>query len=133
MLAPLSSTSRVMKIGLTSKVHDMKDLSMIAYWTMRFRLMSVDGVANIPIWGRRAKSVHVEADPDLMRVHNVTLDEVMNTTSGALDFGLLRYNPAGKTRIDGMLETPNQRLVIHQESPVFSPERIADGPILQRI
>ena len=129
MLAPLSSTSRVMKIGISSKVHDLKDLSMIAYWTIRFRLMAVDGVANIPIWGRRAKNLNVVADPDLMRLHNVTLDEVLATTSGALDFGLLRYNAASKTRVDGMLDTPNQRLVIHQESPVFSPEGLADVPI----
>jgi CzcA family heavy metal efflux pump len=129
MLAPLSSTSRVMKIGLSSKTHDMKDLSMIAYWTIRFRLMAVDGVANIPIWGRRAKNMNVVADPDLMRLHNVTLDEVLATTSGALDFGLLRYNAASKTRVDGMLDTPNQRLVIHQESPVFSPEALGDVPI----
>ena len=129
MLAPLSSTSRVMKIGISSKVHDLKDLSMIAYWTIRFRLMAVDGVANIPIWGRRAKNLNVVADPDLMRLHNVTLDEVLATTSGALDFGLLRYNAASKTRVDGMLDTPNQRLVIHQESPVFSPEGLANVPI----
>src|SRR5262245_63863725 len=48
MLQPLSSTSRVMKIGITSQSFDMMDLSMIAYWTIRFRLMSVPGVANIP-------------------------------------------------------------------------------------
>ena len=129
MLAPLSSTSRVMKIGISSKSHDLMDLSMIAYWTIRFRLMAVDGVANIPIWGRRAKNMNVIADPDLMRLHNVTLDEVLATTSGALDFGLLRYNAASKTRVDGMLDTPNQRLVIHQQSPVFSPEALADVPI----
>ncbi len=129
MLAPLSSTSRVMKIGISSKTHSLMDLSMIAYWTIRFRLMAVDGVANIPIWGRRAKNLNVVANPDLMRLHNVTLDEVLATTSGALDFGLLRYNAASKTRVDGMLDTPNQRLVIHQESPVFSPEGLADVPI----
>ncbi len=38
ILQPLSSTSRVMKIGITSKKYDMMDLSMIAYWTMKFRL-----------------------------------------------------------------------------------------------
>jgi CzcA family heavy metal efflux pump len=129
MLSPLSSTSRVMKIGITSKKHDMMDLSMIAYWTIRFRLMAVPGVANIPIWGQRTKSVHVEAIPDLMRAHNVTLDEVMESTSEALDFGLLRYSGAAKTRIDGMLDTPNQRLVIHHETPVLSPEQLAEVPV----
>jgi len=129
MLQPLSSTSRVMKIGISSKTYDMMDLSMIAYWTIKFQLMSVPGVANVPIWGERIKSVQVQADPTLMRAHNVTLDEVMETTSNALDFGLLKYTNAAKTRIDGMLDTPNQRLVIHHESPVFSPEHLAEVPV----
>jgi CzcA family heavy metal efflux pump len=129
MLQPLSSTSRVMKIGISSKVHDMMDLSMIAYWTIKFRLMSVPGVANVPIWGERIKSLQVQVDPVLMRAHGVTLDEVMETTSEALDFGLLRYTGAAKTRIDGMLDTPNQRLVIHNESPVFSVEHLAQVPV----
>ena len=129
MLQPLSSTSRVMKIGLSSKVYDMMDLSMIAYWTIKFRLMAVPGVANVPIWGDRIKSLQVQVEPSLMRAHNVTLDEVMETTSEALDMGLLRYSTAAKTRIDGMIDTPNQRLVIHNESPVFSVEHLAEVPI----
>lgn len=132
MLQPLSSTSRVMKIGISSKTHDMMDLSMIAYWTIRFRLMSVPGVANVPIWGERIKSLQVQADPNLMRAQGVTLDEVMETTSAALDFGLLRYTGAAKTRIDGMLDTPNQRLVIHNESPVFSVEHLAEVPVAMK-
>jgi CzcA family heavy metal efflux pump len=129
MLQPLSSTSRVMKIGISSKRYSMMDLSMISYWTIRFRLMTVPGVANIPMWGDRIKSLQVQVDPNLMRAHNVTLDEVMETTSNALDFGLLRYSAAAKTRIDGMLDTPNQRLVIHHESPVFTPEHLAEVPV----
>ena len=42
----------------------MMDLSMIAYGTMKFRLMSVPGVANIPIWGDRIKSLQVQVDPN---------------------------------------------------------------------
>ncbi len=129
MLQPLSSTSRVLKIGITSKKYDMMDLSMIAYWTMKFRLMSVPGVANIPIWGERIKSLQVHVDPPRMRAHNVTLDEVMESAADALDFGLLRYTRAAKTRIDGMIETPNQRLVIYHERPVNNPLELAEVPI----
>jgi CzcA family heavy metal efflux pump len=129
MLQPLSSTSRVMKIGISSKTYDMMDLSMISYWTIKFKLMSVPGVANVPIWGERIKSLQVQANPDLMRLHNVTLEEVMETTSEALDYSLLRYTGAAKTRIDGLLDTPNQRLVIHHESPGFSPERLMEVPL----
>src|SRR5262249_22800940 len=132
MLQPLSSTSRVMKIGLSSKVYDLLDLSMIAYWTIKFRLLSVPGVANVPIWGERIKSLQVQVDPGRMRVHGVTLDEVKETTSEALDMGLLRYSAAAKTRIDGLIETPNQRLEIHHQSPVFTPERLAEVPIAVR-
>ena len=131
ILQPLSSTSRVMKIGLTSKVYDLPELSMIAYWTIKFRLMAVDGVANIPIWGERPKTVDVEIDPTLMSAHNVTLDEVLESATGALDIGLLPYTTNAKTRIDGMLDTPNQRLVIDQVSPVLSPEELAAVPINQ--
>ena len=129
ILQPLSSTSRVMKIGLSSKVHDMMDLSMTAYWTIKFRLMSVPGVANVPIWGERIKSLQVQVDPTLMRTHNVTLNEVMETTSDALDYALLTYSTAAKTRIDGMFDTPNQRLEIHHASPAFTPERVAQVPL----
>jgi CzcA family heavy metal efflux pump len=129
MLQPLSSTSRVMKIGISSKVYSQMDLSMIAYWTIKFRLMSVPGVANIPMWGDRIKSLQVQVDPNLMRAHNVTLDEVMETTSDALDVGMLSYSSGGKARVDGMIDTPNQRLAIHNESPVFSIEHLAEVPL----
>jgi CzcA family heavy metal efflux pump len=129
MLQPLSSTSRVMKIGISSKAYDMMDLSMIAYWTIKFHLMSVPGVANIPIWGDRIKALQVQVDPGLMRAHNVTLEEVLETTSQALDFGLLAHSTSGKTRIDGMLDTANQRLVIRHEQPVMEPEHLAEVPV----
>lgn len=129
MLQPLSSTSRALKIGIKSKKYDMMDLSMIAYWTMKFRMMSVPGVANIPIWGERIKSLQVQVDPARMRAHNVTLNEVMETTANALDFSLLRYTKGAKTRIDGMLDSPNQRLVIRHETPVFTPKHLEQVPV----
>ena len=57
MLQPLSATSRVMKIGLSSDQYDLEDLSMIAYWTIKFRLLQVPGVANVPMWGERITSL----------------------------------------------------------------------------
>jgi CzcA family heavy metal efflux pump len=125
ILQPLSSTSRVMKIGISSKKHDMLDLSMITYWTIKFHLMKVPGVANIPIWGERIKMLQAQVDTARMRAHDVTLDQVMEAASGSLDFGLLQYTRAAKTPVDGMLETPNQRFSIYYEKPVFSPEHFA--------
>src|SRR5262245_9184316 len=129
ILQPLSATSRVMKIGLSAKNMSMMDLSMVAYWKIKFRLLGVPGVANVPIWGERIKSLQVQVDPDVLRAHGITLDKVIETTSDALDFGLIKYTSAGKTRIDGMFDTPNQRLAIHHQLPVVGPEDLARVPI----
>ena len=53
MLQPLSATSRAMKIGIRSDSLNLMQQSMIAYWTIRPRLLQVPGVANAPIWGER--------------------------------------------------------------------------------
>src|SRR5947209_17073044 len=76
MLQPLSATSRAMKIGITSKEHSLMDLSMIAYWTIKFRLLQVPGVANVPIWGERIKLLAVLVDPEKLRKYDVSLNDV---------------------------------------------------------
>jgi len=129
ILQPLSATSRCMKIGLSAKDMSQLDLSMVAYWTIRFRLMRVPGVANVAMWGERIKALVVQVDPDLLRAHDVSLNQVMETTSDALDFGLLSYRTAGKTRTDGFIETRNQRLAIKHTSPGVTPEELARMPL----
>src|SRR6516225_10010525 len=47
ILPPLSSTSRLMKIGLSSKTLSQMELTLLARWTIRPRLMSIRGVANV--------------------------------------------------------------------------------------
>ena len=89
LIQPLSSTSRALKIGLSSDEMDLMDLSMIAYWKIRARLLDVPGVANVPIWGERIKMPQVQVDPERMRAYDVTLKEVMDVTADALDVGLL--------------------------------------------
>ena len=53
MMPAVSAASRVMKIGLTSDKVSPTELSTIAYWKIRQRLLRVPGVANVAIWGER--------------------------------------------------------------------------------
>jgi CzcA family heavy metal efflux pump len=129
MLQPLSSTSRTMKIGISSKDMSLLDLSMTAYWKIRFRLLRVPGVANVAMWGERLKQLQIQADPNRMLIHGVTLNEVLEASSEALDFGLVANNPAAKTQIVGFIETPNQRLAIKPVSPVIGPQELAEVPV----
>jgi CzcA family heavy metal efflux pump len=132
MLPPLSATSRVIKIGITSKTMDLKDLSMLTYWTIRFRLMRVPGVADVVIWGNRIKMMAVQADPERMKVNNVSLDQVMEVTSEALDLGLLRYSTAAKARTGGFIDTANQRLGVQHVLPGVEPKDIAQVTIYDK-
>src|SRR5205809_5472950 len=132
MLPPLSATSRVMKIGLSSDTYSLTDLSMIAYWTVRWHLMKVPGVANVVIWGDRFKQLQVQADPKKLQTYHVSLDEVENVTSDALDYGLLKFTNAAKTRVGGFIDTPAQRLAVQHLLPVIGPEDLAKVPVHDR-
>ena len=129
MLQPLSATSRVMKIGLSSDQYDLKDLSMIAYWTIKFRLLQVPGVANVPMWGERIKMFTIQVDPERARRHGVSLDRIHEVTSATLDFGLLPYTTAAKTQTEGFIDTPNQRLTMRHVQPVIEPADVARVPV----
>src|SRR5215203_2683543 len=72
MMPPLSSTSRILKIGITSDELNMREMSVIAYWKIRQELLRVDGVANVPIYGEQLKQEHVEVDPELLAEHGVS-------------------------------------------------------------
>ena len=129
MIQPLSSTSRVMKIGISSDEYGLMDLSMIAYWKIRARLLDVPGVANAPIWGERIKSPQMQVDLEQMHSHNVSLNQVMDVTADALDVSLLFYSEGSFIGTGGFLETPNQRLGIRPILTVLSPEDLAQVPI----
>src|SRR3982751_1697671 len=113
MMPPLSSTSRIMKIGITSTEKSVMDLSMLSYWTIRQRLLGVPGVANIAIWGEQLKMLQVLVDPKRMAAADVTLDQVQEAVSDALDVGLLRYARGAHIGTGGFAETPNQRFQLH--------------------
>ena len=132
MIQPLSSTSRAMKIGISSDQYDLMDLSMIAYWKLRARFLDVPGVANAPIYGERIKMPQVQVDLERMRAYDVSLNEVMDVTADALDVGLLQYSEGSVIGTGGFIDTPNQRLGIRSVLPVITPEKLGEVPIYDR-
>ena len=106
MLQPLSATSRVMKIGLSSDTVSQIDMSMISYWTIRPRLLSVKGVANIAIWGEQLDMLTVQAVPAKMVEKGVALTSVMDAVSETLDDGLLQFNAGNFTGTGGSSTHP---------------------------
>ncbi|MBL8812276.1 MAG: efflux RND transporter permease subunit [Planctomycetaceae bacterium] len=114
ILQPLSSLSRMLKIGIWSQKLDQSDLTELAVWTIRPRLMAIPGVANVAIWGQKDKQLQVIVDPQQLLVHDVSLDRVMQSAreAVAMDAG-------------GFVDTPNQRLAVRQSSSARTPEELA--------
>ncbi len=129
MMQPVSATSRVMKIGLSSRTRSLIDMSMISYWTIRARLLRVPGVANVAIWGERLQMLQVQADPERLRSHHVSLERVMETTSDALDVGILQFSDGSVVGTGGSIETPNQRLQVRHVLPVVTPKDLSQVTI----
>ena len=116
MLSPLSSTSRLMKIGISSDMMSQMEMTVLAKWTIRPRLMAISGVANVAIWGQRDRQFQVLVDPDRLRSHGVTLDAVQRAVADAVTLN------GG-----GFVDTPNQRLAVRQLTGVRTAEDLGEA------
>ncbi|MFL5821836.1 MAG: efflux RND transporter permease subunit [Solirubrobacteraceae bacterium] len=132
MMQPVSATSRIMSVGLSSKHLSLMDLSLTAYWKIRARLLRVPGVANVAIWGERLKQLQVQVEPHRLAAAHVSLDHVMEVTSNALDAGLLRFVPGHFVGTEGFIETPEQRFSVRNVLPIASPGDLARIPLAHR-
>ena len=80
-LGPQSSIlGEMLIVGLTADSTSMLDLRTIADWTIRPRLLSTGGVAQVAVLGGDIKEYQVQLNPERMRHYGVTLSEVMNIT-----------------------------------------------------
>lgn len=132
MMPPLSATSRILKIGLSSDELNPFEMSSIAYWKIRERLLRVPGVAQVAIWGERLQQRHVQVDPRKLAENGVSLERVMNVTGDALDAGLLKYNEGAIVGTGGFIESGGQRLNVRNVQPVVGPKELGDVPVVSR-
>lgn len=92
-LGPQSSIlGEIMIIGLTADTTSLQDLRTMADWTIRPRLLSTGGVAQVAVIGGDIKEYQILLDPARMKHYGITLEEVMpvvenmnqNATGGIL-------------------------------------------------
>lgn len=92
-LGPQSSIlGEIMIIGLTADTTSLQDLRTIADWTIRPRLLSTGGVAQVAVIGGDIKEYQILLDPARMKHYGISLEEVLpvlenmnqNATGGIL-------------------------------------------------
>lgn len=107
-LGPQSSIlGEMMIIGLTADSTSLQDLRTIADWTIRPRLLSTGGVAQVAVIGGDIKEYQILLDPARMKHYKIALDEILpvlenmnqNSTGGIL------YEYGNEYIIQGVLST----------------------------
>ena len=129
LMQPLSSTSRVMMVRLTSKDMSAIDMSVLARWTMKPGLLAVPGVANVSIWGQRDQQLQVLVDPAQLEAKGVTLDEVIKTTGNSVWVSPLSFLEASTPGTGGFFETGHQRIGVQHVLPITTPQDLGQVPI----
>ena len=82
-LGPQSSIlGEMLIVGLTADSTSMLDLRTLADWTIRPRLLSTGGVAQVAVLGGDIKEYQIQLDPERMRHYGVTLGQVLGATRG---------------------------------------------------
>ena len=109
-LGPQSSIlGEMMIIGLTADTTSLQDLRTIADWTIRPRLLSTGGVAQVAVIGGDLKEYQILLDPARMKHYGIGLNEVLpvvenmnqNATGGIL------YEYGNEYIVQGVLATTN--------------------------
>lgn len=125
VLPMLSSTSRVLKIGLTPKrgpdgrpLCTQTDVSVLMKWVIEPKLMAVPGVANVSTYGLLDKQFQIWVKPAELRARGVTLDQVKLAARQAVVRGSAGFH-----------DTPNQRLAVQFATRINKPEDLASAVV----
>jgi Cu(I)/Ag(I) efflux system membrane protein CusA/SilA len=82
-LGPQSSIlGEMMIVGLTSDTTSLQTLRTLADWTIRPRLLSTGGVAQVAVLGGDIREYQILLDPQKMKHYDVGLDDVLGVASG---------------------------------------------------
>jgi len=103
-MTPVSSLmGEILLVGLRSKegVMPLMDLRSLADWTVRRRLQSINGVAEVLAIGGGVKQVHVMPEPHRLAAHGITFEELEKAVA-----------QAASNSTSGYLTTPTQEIMV---------------------
>ncbi len=121
---------------------DLDELRSIQDWTVRYALQAVDGVAEVASIGGHVREYQVDIDPEAMRAHGVTINEVAAAVRGSnLDVGArtLEINGAeyiirSRGFVQSLEDLEAAVVAVRQNTPIRVRDlaHVAYGPALRR-
>jgi CzcA family heavy metal efflux pump len=101
-ILPVSSPlGWTVKYAFTSESTSLMEVSRLAGWDIKNRLLAVPGVSNVFIYGGDERQYQVLIDPNKLKAFNVTVNEVVNAAKNA------NVNVPG-----GFVITPDRELLV---------------------
>lgn len=114
ILTPLtSSSSTVLMLGVTSTERTPMEQRTFVDWVLRPRILATPGVSKVAVFGGEVRELQVRVLPDRLRRFGLGLPEVLEAAGRAT--GL---------RGAGVLDNPNQRIVVTTEGQSLTPEAL---------
>lgn len=107
-LGPQSSIlGELMIIGLTSDTTSLEDLRTTADWTIRPRLLSLAGVAQVTVIGGDIREYQILLNPSKMKSFGVSIDEALTAARGMNQnsSGGVLYEYGNEFIVRGMIST----------------------------
>jgi CzcA family heavy metal efflux pump len=122
VISPLtSSSSTVLVVGITSKTRSLMEQRTFVDWTLRPRLLATRGVAKVAVFGGEVRQLQIQLDPERLRLYQIGIPEILAAASRATG-----------VRGAGVLDTPNQRIVVRSEGQLLSPADLARSVVRER-
>ena len=129
MIQPVSTTSDVMLVGLTSKTTSLINMSVLSRWTIVPKLLGLNGVANVSTYGQSDMQLQVLVNPAKMAARGVTLADVVSVVGNSQLVSPISYLQGSTPGTGGYVEDGNQRLDIRHILPFGTPSDLAGLPI----
>ncbi|MHB8412797.1 MAG: efflux RND transporter permease subunit [Candidatus Acidiferrales bacterium] len=121
VMEPLTSTTgNILYVGLTSSTLSLMQLRTIADWTVRLRLLSVPGVANVTVFGGDVKQYQIQPIPERLIQFDLGMNEVFNAAQNATGI-----------RGAGFIDSANQRLILQSQGQALTPAELASTVVAQ--
>ncbi|HEX5385411.1 MAG TPA: efflux RND transporter permease subunit [Gemmatimonadales bacterium] len=122
VLSPLtSSSSTVLIVGITSETRTPIEQRTFVDWVMRPRLLATRGVAKVAVFGGEVRQLQILLDPERLRLHGVGIPEVLAAAERATG-----------VRGAGVIDSPNQRIVVRTEGQLVDPDVLAGAVVRER-
>jgi Cu(I)/Ag(I) efflux system membrane protein CusA/SilA len=117
---------------------DLDELRTVQDWTVRYALQSTDGVSECASVGGYVQEYQIDVDPDAMRAHKVTLDEIFNAVrmsnidvgARTIEVNRVEYIIRGLGFIKSISDIENTVIKTNENVPIYvkTVAHVSTGP-----